>query len=648
MFNIFSQQRPLSRRGQALDVLLRQNASAFVDAVSALEVAERKRLLAQGAGRAWCETARSCDKVEALITLHALAMQDDALEHLPSWGRSRALMGFEGWRSGRPMMALLHVGSGGASVRRYQRRFKDASGWQKLVEERCISPHAYTAQFGVSFPVLKRWCDQGILNTGTFAALLHTDTDAVMQAVSLGEIQTAEILRRCATEEEGATWAQHFLQHGIGPCPIWMERHASHRTLAMDLARQGHLPVEQLLSCIPRIDAASMRALRDAGHATHWHALRAGALDSAEIRQLVDDGTEPSRIVQGGLVPPELVHTWVADGSIDKDAFVQASLAHWRMSDPMPPYHYEAAQNAWGPYLLLRNLRMPQALQARMAYAARQMSMHLWHRVKPIDLEASCTVHAADVGACSICLEPFGENKRVASLVGCEHPPAMCQGCLVRYVETSDDAYPVCVAPACKKPILPEDVIRAGGSVTVAHTLALDAVRRQLLHSAVWWACPTRGCVGGTLLGVDVGINHHCRVCEQVTLVRRPGVDWRRDTDKILRLVDGLQAAAKGEETRIRECPQCGVPTEHNGGCAHMNCRECGANWNFSLGLSSGYAPKGADNEQTYVPRAGLLVTAGLYEGVAPGPQLYEAVSANARRLQLMPSAALVLAQGRP
>ena len=653
MPSIFAREPALTGESHALDRLIVQDELAFVQQWRAKDHVERRHLLCQGAGRAFCNTARAFDRIEALIALHALAVQDDVIEHLPKWGRKRASIGAEGWGQGKPMMALLHVGAGSISVRRYQRRFDDARGWQKLVEERCIAPDAYTERFGVSFDMLKRWCDQGVLTSGSFAVLLRSDATAVMHAVAAGEIQTQEIFQRCATEDEAVTWAQRFLRGGIGPCPLWMEGRPTQRALALELAQAGQLHVDQLLNCVPRIDPAAMQALRDAGHATAWHALRAGLLPSTEVQALVHAGHTPLSIVGRGTAPQALVRAWVQDGVLDKHAFVQASLGQWRLNEPMPPYHYEAALHAWGPYLLLRNLPMPKARNARLAYAARQMAVHLWHRQRPLELarisqhvdgasaiEGLSAASAASPGVCGICLEAFSDEVQAAPLLACAHAPCVCRGCLLDYAEKSDDAYPVCIKPDCKRPVLPEDVVRCGGSVNLAHSLALDTVRRQLAHSVIWWACPTRGCVGGTLLGVEVGSNYQCRVCEQVAVVRAPNVDWRRDSEKIMRLVDGLQSASESGEAPIRECPNCGVPTEHSGGCAHMKCRECGVDWNFSVGLASGYAPRGMGDEQTYVPRAGLLVTAGLYEGVAPGPGLYQAVLVNAKRLQLMPNGA--------
>merc|ERR1712113_909428 len=48
--------------------------------------------------------------------------------------------------------------------------------------------------------------------------------------------------------------------------------------------------------------------------------------------------------------------------------------------------------------------------------------------------------------------------------------------------------------------------------------------------------------------------------------------------------VKGISADTQNVMMGRKSCPWCGIPSEKDGGCAHMSCRKCGNDWCWDCG----------------------------------------------------------------
>jgi hypothetical protein len=625
--------------------LLRDDEEGFVAALRGATPEQRAQWLGRKhASAALADMAIRFDRAAALLAMQDIARADGLMRSMPPALTSRATLGAVGWKQRKPNIALLHVQGGhhGATARAYTERFSEArDAWLRLVQSGQLSPYTWLRRFGTDPSVISAWVGGGLLTASAAWGLLADQPDAAVALLKAEGSAADAAVAAVVSEPEMLLWSERLLAAGVAPPRVWFQRHASVASRALEAVRAGSLSVPSYLDLDPRPGRDLMLDLLGCQQATPWDLLRARALTDAEFEAAAraEDWT-PQAALRQGPVPEVAATAWIRDGEVDRDSYLRASANTWQPADPLPGEHRRMARAADSVVALLRDARLPEgAAPRRIAFAARLLGVHLGAT------EATPAVYGGQSAEdCVVCLErldavhPPGE---VGDL--CAHAPSICAPCLLGTVRANPAA--LCPMPGCRQPITTEDAIRWGATPDEAQAWAVDLNHTKLGASDTWFACPTPSCPGGIPFGTGMqGARFDCNVCLEPAIIRSTRIEWRRDLTKIQRLIAGLKRANGDGEAVVRECYHCGVPTERRSGCSHMTCRTCGQSWDFNAGA---YPPRTASGGlQTYVPHAGLLLHAGLFQGQQPGAlgvrDLVAVVHGNARRLsiplQLRPS----------
>ncbi|KHN72225.1 E3 ubiquitin-protein ligase parkin [Toxocara canis] len=181
-------------------------------------------------------------------------------------------------------------------------------------------------------------------------------------------------------------------------------------------------------------------------------------------------------------------------------------------------------------------------------------------------------------GECSIC----GETAlRAVVDVGCHHET--CVDCFTAYMETAFTQQQFFIRPPYGY-TLSCPVYGCRGCVTDVHLFYLLGKQRysnyqtqatekfvSLENEGIF--CPYSGCGAAFLWEQDVtSPKVLCPECHRLFC----GVCRREHC--VCEENDATELTIK---TTCHSCPTCGVPTERNGGCAHMHCAHCGTHWCF-------------------------------------------------------------------
>lgn len=251
-------------------------------------------------------------------------------------------------------------------------------------------------------------------------------------------------------------------------------------------------------------------------------------------------------------------------------------------------------------------------------------------------MEAAAPVNdAGDTFECIVCVEDVPRDK-ACKPAACEHPTDMCADCYKQSVKTQ--THLKCPYEGCDTMLTPNDLLTFGAGGEQADAWALKLVKAMSRREPDWHACATSDCVGGIKVPKGEQFAWTCAGCAQPQVACNYIVDLEADKPTILGLMGDLQGGSMNGKKR--ECYHCGNICEHMYGCEAMQCGGCQKPWSFNRGLSTGHGNVG--QAQTFVPCNGLMVKAGLYEGLQPGQinvdaaLLQRTVYENAVRLGLM------------
>uniref|UniRef100_A0A915B393 E3 ubiquitin-protein ligase parkin n=1 Tax=Parascaris univalens TaxID=6257 RepID=A0A915B393_PARUN len=181
-------------------------------------------------------------------------------------------------------------------------------------------------------------------------------------------------------------------------------------------------------------------------------------------------------------------------------------------------------------------------------------------------------------GECSICGD---ETMKVVVDVGCHHET--CIDCFIAYLEMAYTQQQFVIRPP-NGYTLTCPVYGCRGCVTDAHIFYLlgkeryaDYQRRatekfiSLENEGIF--CPYAECGAAFLWEQDTTAPKVlCPECRRIFC----GICRREQC--ICEANDATELTIK---STCRSCPNCGVPTERNGGCAHIHCVHCGTHWCF-------------------------------------------------------------------
>lgn len=157
-----------------------------------------------------------------------------------------------------------------------------------------------------------------------------------------------------------------------------------------------------------------------------------------------------------------------------------------------------------------------------------------------------------EISTCSICLDDFFKIKRLTKILDCGHK--YCRRCLSIYCRNKAQEHSVDFScPECKEPFNPEGLI--GKQWLIKWEKRKKALGRIM--------CPRLGCSGEILGQTCLKCRHLiCRLCLEE-------IHTGPCQEEIVQNIEYKINLTK-------QCPQCGVNIEKNGGCNHMKCRSCG------------------------------------------------------------------------
>ncbi len=212
----------------------------------------------------------------------------------------------------------------------------------------------------------------------------------------------------------------------------------------------------------------------------------------------------------------------------------------------------------------------------------------------------------SEIASCMVCLDTI--------MVGDEQPfgPAGCScnmicsnsECTEYFCSTivNRDGEDVSRCPGCKSPVYSKYLVEHGVSEEDAKKVrnrCVDILNSQQLG---WRFCPTTGCAGGRVVQPhEKSAYYSCILCGHEGCIKC-GSEHKGDCanyekemkefENLLRL--GAMAPPKNRPAdpnhpdymkgRFRPCYHCGVITERDGGCSHITCKRCRAEWEWNWG----------------------------------------------------------------
>ena len=211
-----------------------------------------------------------------------------------------------------------------------------------------------------------------------------------------------------------------------------------------------------------------------------------------------------------------------------------------------------------------------------------------------------------EITSCMVCLETI--------MVG-DQPPLGPAGCSCNIICSNSECTEyfcntvvnrngedVSRCPGCKNPVYSKYLVEHGVSEEDAKKVrnrCVDILNSQQLG---WRFCPTTGCAGGRVVQPqEKSAYYSCILCAHEGCIKC-GNEHKGDCgnyekemkefENLLRL--GAMAPLKNRPAdpnhpdymkgRFRPCYHCGVITERDGGCSHITCKRCRAEWEWNWG----------------------------------------------------------------
>jgi hypothetical protein len=494
-----------------------------------------------------------------------------------------------------------------ASVVRDKRR-RLAEG---LMRRGTLCFDAYQASFAPSPKTLARMCMQGLITAEQYVGQPNIDADYTYALVRAKKLPFTALL---FDSPDCLGRARALVRAGLGKWESWLGQvHISDAVLAAGVAAGDFTP--------DMVHAGGQRLLR-----VFWRQHK---------------------------MPP--------------DAIAHAAATLWQSDEPMPAYLVAYVRSAADINELLETLYMPRwgVLDANRVYVARCLSLYVqmgenpvqplakrryptaqaasafvqqvWQRVRLQSAPAAahgpraagfCELELVDVPrACMACGDAFGPDNPRFKLERCAHAATFDKACLLRGLQSNGGhkcPTPGCTINICAEDLLQQEIRGAWVDSLPERTLSLWQAKQPL-----WRPCSSVGCPNGRILEPDTRERLDCSCCgtSSILSTRQPIFSVLNEEEKkqVYMLINhavvpsGLLARGRFGCLRylVRECYHCGVATQHDGGCSHMNCSQCNGRWDFINGELGAYQyPR---IEQLYVPKTGLLLDLGLYCGLRPG-----------------------------
>ena len=323
----------------------------------------------------------------------------------------------------------------------------------------------------------------------------------------------------------------------------------------------------------------------------------------------------------------EVASRWYAEGRLSLADFVPFTAEGYRVQTPL-----DAAQTTFAESFYTADPD-PAARATRLRA--------LWDIMRPVQLEAHNrravllrmsaialagpptntaeiqTPPSATPKACVVCPESFDNARQPVREAHCAHAPSVCAACVGEQARINGSSH--CASTGCTATLSPNVLLAAAVPHATIDRICTDMLRVQLAAVPNWRTCWTEDCVGGAQVSRGTKQSFCCPVCNNTSLLTSRILDTQKDVEYARRLIANL-----GHMTTmtgaVRECYWCGTGTEHGDACAHMECTTCKRSWDFNRGdMRSRNAGPRHVLAQAYVPHAGLLLDAGLYDGLLAG-----------------------------
>ncbi|ORY11830.1 hypothetical protein BCR34DRAFT_564736 [Clohesyomyces aquaticus] len=230
-----------------------------------------------------------------------------------------------------------------------------------------------------------------------------------------------------------------------------------------------------------------------------------------------------------------------------------------------------------------------------------------------LTLIKKCKIYDCDICGSEIIYQGPASQALKPPTPGCDHDRRVCDPCLKAMFEPAIQGGRIegllCPDPECKKSI-PGETVRANVSPEVFKLYARKMTQKKLAEKPNFRWC---SCGHGQLHSAGESNpewiclsckKRHCFICRETACTHLQQLDTQKKKDKATmkhaasqhflktkeerdkqRKLREMDAETKKEEARIsKKCPNaaCRIRMYKDGGCAHMTCKKCGANFCWS------------------------------------------------------------------
>ncbi len=362
----------------------------------------------------------------------------------------------------------------------------------------------------------------------------------------------------------------------------------------------------------------------------------AGAQRLCEAHLLTQQ--EAQLLVRNGMLTPQLAtrhcpvglrqaQTWYRDGRISLADYIPFTAESYTPRLPLSAEQVAFAQGFHAPsaepaavaerlqalWEALRPVHMPGG--TRRSFLLRMSAVAL--AGPPPATAAAAASKPTQTTWCVVCLEPCDAERPAQISAHCQHEASVCADCIKQEALINHSAR--CVVPNCHAVLSPNDLLAACVPPPAIFAICRAMVQTRLAAVPNWRTCWTPDCFGGAQVPRGTEQAYCCPACTRTVTLASRILDQQKDIEYAKRLIAHV-GDLSSMTNAVRECYWCGAGTEHGEACAHMHCSKCDLEWDFNRGPCAGRnAGARYALAQAYVPRAGLLLDAGLYEGLEAG-----------------------------
>lgn len=188
-------------------------------------------------------------------------------------------------------------------------------------------------------------------------------------------------------------------------------------------------------------------------------------------------------------------------------------------------------------------------------------------------------VTRTEMVVCKIC---YTRTSLQSLSCGCMY----CKDCLYEWFKDQlksffqDDLQIVCPSSTVRHPIADEDILRACSTAAQTSEVTSLLLKRTLLRLSDTRSCPNTSCsyIGWLDLSHLCLSSVECPACHTTWKEMNVYPWYLRVLVMLVKAVFGLQEEESNEVWKwmwTKNCPNCNVAIEKNGGCSNMNCYKC-------------------------------------------------------------------------